>query len=402
MRFSLAQLKSTCQHPFVPMLPRYPDLSLQDVVHSLLLDAPPAQRPRLLRMGERHAELALPDGGVAILFLNQSASPQQAAALRRTSQAISERGGALVLLGGGSAEQKELEEAKPVAPRRLVRLIHLSDSGEVRSFFGPLLRSDPLVQGLRNLRVANAQEQEKLAGFEREDRQAEKEALTLQAELSQRLPVATVGLALTLILGFLLQSRLPAEAAIEAGVLVGPLVRQGEYFRLFSYGLLHGDLIHLGMNVAALWVLGSSLEKLIGPWRLCSIYLVSLLGSGVFCVYFSQGAVIGASGAIFGLFGSQLMLAFGRPQLLPPSVAQRWKRMLLANLLFIVAFSLLPGISFAGHLGGALAGAAWTALGRLRMKELKDRRRIYPEGVLAAIVLLAAFLSFSRSILSLL
>jgi membrane associated rhomboid family serine protease len=129
-------------------------------------------------------------------------------------------------------------------------------------------------------------------------------------------------------------------------------VAYGDYYRLFTSMFLHYGLLHLLMNMWALWVLGRVLEAVLGPARFLALYLLSGLGGGVaVCLFGSQEApTAGASGAIFGLFGA-LIIVLRR---LRRSVAGIVP-ILVINLIFTFSFSQV--ISVAGHLGGLIMGA---------------------------------------------
>jgi membrane associated rhomboid family serine protease len=134
------------------------------------------------------------------------------------------------------------------------------------------------------------------------------------------------------------------------GDLVG--VATGEWYRIFSSAFVHYGLIHLGMNMLALWVLGSQLEPLIGRLRFALVYVCATL-SGSFAVLLVDPlvATAGASGAIYGLLGA--VFFFQRSRGIDP-----WRSgigaILIINLLFTLA---VPGISLAGHVGGLIGGA---------------------------------------------
>jgi membrane associated rhomboid family serine protease len=133
----------------------------------------------------------------------------------------------------------------------------------------------------------------------------------------------------------------------------GPLhgIAAGEYYRLLTAMFLHYGVIHLLMNMWALWVLGRSLEAVLGPLRFLTLYLLAGLGGNVAVYVFaaSNAPTAGASTAIFGLFAALfvIMRRLGRDT---SSVIP----ILVINLVFTFA---VPGISIAGHLGGLVTGA---------------------------------------------
>lgn len=136
------------------------------------------------------------------------------------------------------------------------------------------------------------------------------------------------------------------RALFEAGVLTGPALERGEWWRLATWLITHGGPLHLFFNLSAVWTLGRMLEFSIGTWRFFLGSAVGALGSALFVLLFNfEGRTIGLSGVILAWLGVALPVA---------NVAAR--RQLGLWLAQIVVVSLLPGVSWAGHLGGFLAG----------------------------------------------
>jgi membrane associated rhomboid family serine protease len=134
-----------------------------------------------------------------------------------------------------------------------------------------------------------------------------------------------------------------------------PVVASGEWWRLLTSGFLHFGPIHILLNMVALWVIGRDLEIVLGQLRFIAVYLVSLLGGGVAVFMFGseEGAVAGASGAVFGLMGG-LAVAVIRLRLnATPAIG-------VIALNIVISFA-LPNISWLGHLGGLVVGAIATA-----------------------------------------
>jgi membrane associated rhomboid family serine protease len=139
-----------------------------------------------------------------------------------------------------------------------------------------------------------------------------------------------------------------------AGMLYGDAVLQGgQWYRVITGAFLHGGLAHIGLNMFALYQLGTFVESALGPWRMALIYAISLLGGGLAVVYFDpHNPTVGASGAIFGLFGALFAIGLrlgkrGR------SLISQTIPILIINLVFTFA---VPFISKAGHLGGLVSG----------------------------------------------
>jgi membrane associated rhomboid family serine protease len=133
--------------------------------------------------------------------------------------------------------------------------------------------------------------------------------------------------------------------------LFGPSVAEGEWYRLVGGGFLHAGLGHIAFNMVALYFLGRLLEPAIGTPRFVGVYVASLLGGAFGALLLSPDSLtIGASGAIFGLFGAAFVIARGRGL---DAVAGTIGVILLINLAFSFGAA---HISLGGHLGGLVAG----------------------------------------------
>ncbi len=139
------------------------------------------------------------------------------------------------------------------------------------------------------------------------------------------------------------------------GVLFGPFLSHGEhqYWRLLTSGFLHASIFHVGLNMLSLWFVGRSLEPAIGRSYYAAVYFTALLAGSFGALAFTpDAATLGASGAIFGVFGALIMVA--RARRIP-----LWQSGLLPILIFNFIYTLtIAGVSIGGHLGGALAGFA--------------------------------------------
>ena len=133
------------------------------------------------------------------------------------------------------------------------------------------------------------------------------------------------------------------------------LVQLGEDWRLVTAAFLHIGPLHLVLNMLALLVFGSELERQLGRWRYLAVYLVSLLGGAVAIQLFGEPGrpVAGASAAIYGLLGGLAVVMLSRREDL---------RGLLTLLAINVVVSFLPGVSLLGHLGGLVAGFVATGV----------------------------------------
>ena len=132
------------------------------------------------------------------------------------------------------------------------------------------------------------------------------------------------------------------------GVAEGP----GQWYRLLTATFLHIQLWHIATNMLALWWMGPALEQALGRIRYLALYLVSgLAGSAL--AYLVAGDLmtsLGASGAIFGIFGATAVLLRRNRQPLGPVIA-----LLVFNL--VITYSFRDSIDWRAHVGGLAAGA---------------------------------------------
>jgi len=143
----------------------------------------------------------------------------------------------------------------------------------------------------------------------------------------------------------------PAGEIFQKGYLRAFEVGAGEWWRLITYGFLHGSPIHLLFNMLMLWWFGRALEAAVGRARFLGIYLVSAIAGAAGALLLSGEFVItvGASGAVFGILGAGLVLerrhiyVFGGGALF----------VVILNVAFTFAVS---SISIGGHLGGLIGG----------------------------------------------
>ena len=154
------------------------------------------------------------------------------------------------------------------------------------------------------------------------------------------------------------------EVFEEGALIVGNQfigLAAGEWWRLVTAGFIHSGLIHIGFNMLLLWWFGAPLEQGLGRARYIALYGVSLLAGSAGAILASpQSPTVGASGAVFGLFGAAFVLERQAGITRGPAFT-----VIVLNL--VLSF-VIPGISIGGHLGGLVGGAlamlALTRFGR--------------------------------------
>jgi rhomboid protease GluP len=134
------------------------------------------------------------------------------------------------------------------------------------------------------------------------------------------------------------------------------LVAAGEYWRLWTVTLVHGDIIHLAFNMYALWIVGPLVERWYGQIRFLVFYLAcAATGSVASFVFGGAGVSVGASGAVFGMFGVLAAATWIHKPVdrYARGIAMQIGVLILINLAFGFANS---GIDNAAHIGGLLGG----------------------------------------------
>jgi rhomboid protease GluP len=142
---------------------------------------------------------------------------------------------------------------------------------------------------------------------------------------------------------------------VRDGGLYGPYVAAGQWWRIFSAAFLHAGWLHIATNMFALYQVGTFVELLYGRARMAIIYVLAIIGSGIAVCWFNYDApTVGASGAIFGLFGALTAagLRLGKPG---RDLVQQSAGIIILNL--VLGFTVFRFVSNAAHIGGLVAGA---------------------------------------------
>lgn len=178
------------------------------------------------------------------------------------------------------------------------------------------------------------------------------------AAVTRALVVANAVIFALLALACMSPLLIPSELLIRVGGNFAPLVQKDQPWRLLTALFLHGGLLHVGLNMLALHQAGQVVERLYGRLGFAVLYLVAGLLGNLASLWWKPGPVsVGASGAIFGVYGallSYLLLQRG-------SVPNEIFREMRSGTLGFIGYSLfagfsIPGIDNAAHLGGLLGG----------------------------------------------
>lgn len=146
------------------------------------------------------------------------------------------------------------------------------------------------------------------------------------------------------------------ESASKWGMWPIGIAANGDYWTLMSSAFMHGSFLHIAFNMYVLWIMGPTLERVLGHSRFIALYLLAAFGGAVASYAFSdfRSVSVGASGAIFGLMGAFV-------------VAGRRLRYDVTQVLVLLGINLVfgflqPGIDWRAHIGGLVVGALVAAI----------------------------------------
>jgi len=206
------------------------------------------------------------------------------------------------------------------------------------------------------------------------------------AMVDQKATVVIV--AVSVIVWLLQQVTAPLGAPVTRALDFAPSLLATQPWRLITTMFVHGSILHILFNMYAVWIFGRMLEGMLGTWRFVALYFLSgLFGSVAVAVLAPQTSVIGASGAIFGLFAAffviQRSLGGNAVQLL-----------VIMGLNLAIGF-ILPNVAWQAHVGGIIGGFL---TGYVLTMTRNVRRRNLQIGLLVAEAVLgivAAYVAYS-------
>ena len=167
-------------------------------------------------------------------------------------------------------------------------------------------------------------------------------------------PIVTTFLALNIVIYLLTVLPIVGHSILVAGLGVNYLVTDGEWWRLITPMFLHGGIMHILFNMFCLFVFGPELEKIMGKMRFVTLFMLAGILANV-ATYFIQDPIyqhLGASGAIFGIFGAYGALVYYTKKSMPE---------LRQIILPIIAISIVmtfvqPNINVTAHVTGLIVG----------------------------------------------
>lgn len=188
------------------------------------------------------------------------------------------------------------------------------------------------------------------------------EVVNFQQKLQGDSAFATHALLAVIVAFYFIQVILGADTYAPGLVRMGAdsaqLVGQGQYWRLFTSIFLHAGFLHIAMNGYVLYALGSFFNKLIGNARFLTLFFLSGAAGSAASVFISGSPLsVGASGALWGLFGLSGALILKPSHFLPDSIRYNLRNITLINLAINIGFSFaVPMIDKWAHFGGGVAG----------------------------------------------
>lgn len=200
---------------------------------------------------------------------------------------------------------------------------------------------------------------------------------------------------------YLVEAATGYDLLFVLGGKINEAIMLGQIWRLITPSLLHASILHLAMNMYALYVIGRRLERFYGSGKFLLLYGLSAFAGNVFSFVLTPIASLGASTAIFGLFAAEGIFILQNRKMFG---AERTRQM-ITNLIFILVINLVYGfmpdssVDNMGHIGGLLGGIffAWKGGPILQLTgvppffEVKDVRKS-SEMWLAAIMVFLGFM----------
>ena len=174
-----------------------------------------------------------------------------------------------------------------------------------------------------------------------------KQYITLYPVVSSIIAINLIVYLLTLIPSF-------GDDLLYAGMSVNGLIAAGEWWRIVTSMFLHGGFTHVLFNMFSLFLFGPELEKIAGKMRFLTIYFLAGIfgGAATYVTHDAYYASVGASGALYGIFGAFAALVYYTRNLFP-----QLKQIILPLIVISVIMTFLtPNINIAAHLGGLVTG----------------------------------------------
>ena len=183
----------------------------------------------------------------------------------------------------------------------------------------------------------------------------EKKNKKMDKIFSQKKPIVTYILIFICVLMFIISGGgYSSDKLILFGANYGPYVKSGEIYRLVCCMFLHAGIVHIVLNMYSLFIIGPRVEDFFGKWKYLAIYFISGISGSLLSVGLGGDAIsVGASGAIFGLFGALLYFGHSYRGYIGTIIKSQILPIIIYNLLMGLFIS---GIDMYGHIGGLIGG----------------------------------------------
>lgn len=183
--------------------------------------------------------------------------------------------------------------------------------------------------------------------------------VTYDPRIPKYMPLLTKLITTSIIFMYIVEIVFNALFSEQALILLGAKWNQGitngEYWRFITPTFLHGNLIHLFLNLFALHLFANELESIYGTPRFLVIFLLTSWGAILASYTFSQGLAIGASGALFGIIGGLITFFFRQREKIS-GAHLKFKTMYTLVFINIIFGMLIPRVDNAAHIGGLITG----------------------------------------------
>ena len=158
------------------------------------------------------------------------------------------------------------------------------------------------------------------------------------------------------------------EDLLECGANFRPFVTEGQYWRLLTSVFLHGGVMHLFSNMFGLYIVGIFLEPVLGKVKYFLIYLSTGILASLTSIWWHEATVsVGASGAIFGLYG--LFISLLLLKVFPTHLSKVFLTFTIIFVGYNLLMGLMGGIDNAAHIGGLLSGCIIGCIISSRLRE---------------------------------
>ena len=215
----------------------------------------------------------------------------------------------------------------------------------------------------------------------------------------QHKPVLTYVLMVFTVLIYLLQTLTKNQYGVDLLFVyfgkINELILGGQLWRLITPVFLHGSLLHLLMNMYALYMIGRSIERINGSYRFGMLYFIGAFGGNVLSFVLSKNPSLGASTAIFGLLAAEAIFIWQNRDFFPNKGRNN-----LMNIGSILVLNLVIGLTSGsidnwGHIGGLIAGAFFAFLSGTRWSIDREKgfvdQRTWKDAILAFVLVFIAF-----------